>query len=310
VPLLYAIFASFANPLHNTAMRPFSQKRIYLDYAAATPVCDEAERAYARAARLSGNPGASHQEGREAKRVLDDARASIARELAVKPREIIFTSGSTEANNFAIVGENVPTAVVSSTDKILSTVAARFYGHPSRSLRVLGVTGTNGKTTITYMMETLLRAAGRPAGVLGTIEYRWPGHAEPAVNTTPMAADVQRLLAGMKAAGVTDVAMEVSSHSLALGRVEDVSFSVGVFTNLTQDHLDFHKDMEGYFNAKARLFDLLARPEGPAGRRAVLNGDDQPAVGEMENPQQGDPPSRAGTPAQAAPAHDCPRATP
>lgn len=172
------------------------------------------------------------------------------------------------------VGESVPTAVVSSTDKILSTVAARFYGHPSRSLRVLGVTGTNGKTTITYMMETLLRAAGRPAGVLGTIEYRWPGHAEPAVNTTPMAADVQRLLAGMKAAGVTDVAMEVSSHSLALGRVEDVSFSVGVFTNLTQDHLDFHKDMERYFNAKARLFDLLARPEGPVGRRAVLNGDD------------------------------------
>ncbi len=85
-------------------MWPFSQKRIYLDYAAATPVCDEAARAYARAARLSGNPGASHKEGREAKRVLDDARASIARELAVKPREIIFTSGSTEANNFAIVG--------------------------------------------------------------------------------------------------------------------------------------------------------------------------------------------------------------
>lgn len=172
------------------------------------------------------------------------------------------------------VGEKVPTAIVPSTEKILSTVAARFHGHPSRSMRVLGVTGTNGKTTITYMMETLLRGAGRRAGVLGTIEYRWPGHVENAVNTTPMAADVQRLLAGMKAAGVTDVAMEVSSHSLALGRVEDVAFAVGVFTNLTRDHLDFHKDMEGYFNAKARLFDLLVRREGPGDRRALINGDD------------------------------------
>lgn len=167
---------------------------------------------------------------------------------------------------------SAPIAVVPSVDPLLSPLAARFYGHPSRGMAVAGVTGTNGKTTVTYMLERIFQAAGWSPGVIGTIGYRWAGKAETAPNTTPMAGEVQRLLAAMKADGVTHAAMEVSSHALALGRVEDVSFAAAVFTNLTRDHLDFHKDMDSYFEAKARLFDLLGR--SPTARGAVINADD------------------------------------
>jgi UDP-N-acetylmuramoyl-L-alanyl-D-glutamate--2,6-diaminopimelate ligase len=167
----------------------------------------------------------------------------------------------------------VPVVLVPSTAAALSGVAARYFDFPSRSLDVVGITGTNGKTTITYMLEKVWEGDKILGGVLGTIDYRWATHVEKAPNTTPHALDVQRLLAAMAADGVKRVAMEVSSHALALGRVEDVNFSVGVFTNLTQDHLDFHNDMEGYFRAKARLFELLQR-SSPPGRRAVINRDD------------------------------------
>jgi UDP-N-acetylmuramoyl-L-alanyl-D-glutamate--2,6-diaminopimelate ligase len=145
----------------------------------------------------------------------------------------------------------IPVVRVASTLESLSPISARFFGYPSKGLDVVGITGTNGKTTISYMLEHLWRLEGRRAGVLGTIEYRWPGHAEPAPNTTPQSIDVQRLLAAMGQERVTHVAMEVSSHALSLHRVDDVSLAVGVFTNLTQDHLDFHKSMEGYFDAKS-----------------------------------------------------------
>lgn len=167
----------------------------------------------------------------------------------------------------------VPVLVVPSAGALLSAVAARFYGRPSQHLDIIGVTGTNGKTTITYLLESVLQSVGKSVGVVGTIDYRWPGHREAAPNTTPHAADVQRLLAAMRDAGVGHVAMETSSHALALGRVDDVEFTVGVFTNLTQDHLDFHKDMEGYFEAKAGLFARLDRVGRPR-RRAVINRDD------------------------------------
>lgn len=167
----------------------------------------------------------------------------------------------------------VPVIVVPSTLAALSRVSANFYGHPSRGMTVAGVTGTNGKTTTTYMLESIFRAAGFSPGVIGTINYRWGTHSEKAPNTTPLSLDLQRLLARMKAAGVTHVAMEVSSHALALGRVEDVAFSSALFTNLTRDHMDFHKDMEAYFEAKARLFDLLRAPNGPGGF-AIINRDD------------------------------------
>jgi UDP-N-acetylmuramoyl-L-alanyl-D-glutamate--2,6-diaminopimelate ligase len=166
----------------------------------------------------------------------------------------------------------IPVAVLEAVESAVSPVAARFYGHPSKGLSVVGVTGTNGKTTITYMLERIFQAAGLSTGVIGTIEYRWAGRKEPAPNTTPMAGDIQRILAGMRSDGVSHVAMEVSSHALALGRVEDVAWTAAVFTNLTRDHLDFHKDMEHYFAAKARLFELLDR--SPNARGAVINNDD------------------------------------
>jgi UDP-N-acetylmuramoyl-L-alanyl-D-glutamate--2,6-diaminopimelate ligase len=167
-----------------------------------------------------------------------------------------------------------PQAVVPSVAKILSPLAARFHGHPSRGMTVAGVTGTNGKTTVTYMLESIFRRAGRRCGVVGTINYRWEGREEKAPNTTPLALDLQELLRRMRDDGVTHAAMEVSSHALALGRADDVAFSVAVFTNLTRDHLDFHRDMNDYFAAKARLFDLLAAAEGTKFRCAIINQDD------------------------------------
>jgi len=168
---------------------------------------------------------------------------------------------------------SVPTVVVPSTLQALSLLSARFFGHPSRWMDVVGVTGTNGKTTITWMLECLWKTLHRPAGVMGTITHRWPGHREQARNTTPLSVDVHRLLATMRGAGATVAAMEVSSHALAQERVEDVDFSVAVFTNLTQDHLDYHETMENYFKAKAHLFELLNQSPR-LNKRAVINRDD------------------------------------
>jgi UDP-N-acetylmuramoyl-L-alanyl-D-glutamate--2,6-diaminopimelate ligase len=167
----------------------------------------------------------------------------------------------------------VPVVLVGSTAASLSGIAARFFDHPSRFMDVVGVTGTNGKTTLTYLLENVWRLERISGGVMGTIDYRWANRVEKAPNTTPHALDVQRLLAAMREDGVKRVAMEVSSHALALGRVDDVHFSVGLFTNLTQDHLDFHKTMEEYFSAKALLFERLEKSARLV-RRAILNRDD------------------------------------
>ena len=120
---------------------------------------------------------------------------------------------------------------------------------------LLGVTGTNGKTTTSYLIDAGLRAAGHRTGLLGTIETRVAGEVVPSARTTPEATDLHALLAVMKERGVDAVAMEVSSHALALGRVDGVVFDVAAFTNLSQDHLDFHRDMADYFATKALLFD-------------------------------------------------------
>ncbi len=150
---------------------------------------------------------------------------------------------------------------------VLGDLAARVYGDPTARLTVIGVTGTSGKTTVAHLIEAGLAAAGRTTGLLGTVHTRIGG-ADPEVRrslpsafTTPEAPDLQALFAVMVEAGVTDVAMEVSSHALALGRVAGTRFAVGAFTNLSQDHLDFHPDMDDYFEAKARLF-----ATAPAGR--------------------------------------------
>ncbi len=137
----------------------------------------------------------------------------------------------------------------------LGELAARIYGDPTVRLKVIGVTGTSGKTTVAHLLEAGLTAAGRSSGLLGTVRTRIGEESLPSAFTTPEAPDLQAVFALMAERGVTDVAMEVSSHALALGRVAGTRFAVGAFTNLSQDHLDFHRDMADYFAAKARLFD-------------------------------------------------------
>ena len=138
-----------------------------------------------------------------------------------------------------------------STRAAISDLAAARYHTSERKLKILGVTGTNGKTTCAYLLEQLFLAMGHKVGVLGTVSYRWPGYCLPAPLTTPGPLEVHRALRDMEEAGAQVCVMEVSSHALAQGRVHDVPFAGACFTNLTQDHLDFHKDMEDYFAAKA-----------------------------------------------------------
>ena len=162
----------------------------------------------------------------------------------------------------------------------LAELAAVFYGRPSEELTVVGVTGTNGKTTTTYLLASVFDAAGWPCGRLGTVTFRiGPGDADErdASHTTPEASEIQRLLREMVSRGCKACAMEVSSHALVLHRVANLRFAAGIFTNLTRDHLDFHGDMQQYFAAKRRLFELL-----PSGAPAILNIDDPRGV-ELKN---------------------------
>jgi UDP-N-acetylmuramoyl-L-alanyl-D-glutamate--2,6-diaminopimelate ligase len=153
--------------------------------------------------------------------------------------------------------EGVVKIVVSDTRRALSRMSANFFGHPSRECMVIGVTGTNGKTTTTYLLASIAEAAGGKAGLIGTIEYRIGDKVITATHTTPESYELQRLLRQMVDAGCTAIVMEVSSHALEQHRVDDVRFASAVFTNLTQDHLDYHRTMEEYFAAKRRLFLML-----------------------------------------------------
>ncbi|CAM3024523.1 UDP-N-acetylmuramoyl-L-alanyl-D-glutamate--2,6-diaminopimelate ligase [Skermania piniformis] len=150
---------------------------------------------------------------------------------------------------------SVPVLVHERPRDVLGEVSASIYGDPSQRLEVIGITGTSGKTTTAYLVEAGLLAAGRTVGLVGTIETKLRGDRVPSALTTPEAPQLHALFAAMLEQGVDTVVMEVSSHALALGRVAGVSFAVGAFTNLSQDHLDFHADFEDYFAAKARLFD-------------------------------------------------------
>jgi UDP-N-acetylmuramoyl-L-alanyl-D-glutamate--2,6-diaminopimelate ligase len=149
----------------------------------------------------------------------------------------------------------VPQVRVPSVRALMGPLAAAVLGRPSEALRVLGVTGTNGKTTVTYLIEAMVRAAGGRPGVVGTVEVRIDGHPEPGDHTTPEAPELQRLLARMRDAGCDTVAMEVSSHALDQGRVDGTRFAVACFTNLSHEHLDYHGTLDAYFEAKASLFD-------------------------------------------------------
>jgi UDP-N-acetylmuramoyl-L-alanyl-D-glutamate--2,6-diaminopimelate ligase len=184
-----------------------------------------------------------------------------------------FAAQAVENGAVALVVErplevDVPQLVVPDARRAMAPVADEFFGHPSEELQIAGVTGTNGKTTTSFLLYSILAAAGRRPGLLGTIESRVGGERRPAVRTTPEAIDVQRALREMLDAGDRSCAMEATSHGSELGRLDRVRFAVLVFTNLSQDHLDFHGTMERYFEAKRRLF---TETEPPA---AINVGDD------------------------------------
>lgn len=159
--------------------------------------------------------------------------------------------------------------VVSDSRKALALLAANFYDHPSKKLRLIGVTGTNGKTTTTHLIKSILETSGERVGLIGTIEYMIGGETIPATHTTPESLELNQLFAEMVAKGCSVAVMEVSSHSLAMHRVHGLDFSAGVFTNLTQDHLDFHGSMDRYFEAKQMLFDGMT-----SSSFVIVNSDD------------------------------------
>lgn len=172
----------------------------------------------------------------------------------------------------------IPLVVVPDTRKALALLAAQFYGHPANYLNLIGVTGTNGKTTVTHLLEAIFKAKGDTTGVIGTVGYKIKNKLLPAQYTTPESLDLEELLREMVAKKVNTVLMEVSSHAISLDRVYQLPFDVAVFTNLTQDHLDFHKTMESYWEAKSSWFHslpsvlpLTVPPKKPV---AVLNLDD------------------------------------
>jgi len=170
--------------------------------------------------------------------------------------------------------KNVAWIKVSDTRQALGRIAAVVYGEPTTEMALVGITGTNGKTTLTFLLEAIIAASGGCPGVIGTITYRWSGREHAASRTTPEASDLQSMFQEMAAAGVTHALIEASSHGLELDRLEGCHFDVAVFTNLSQDHLDFHGNFEDYFLAKRILFNRLlpdSRKENPT---AVINLDD------------------------------------
>ena len=230
-------------------------------------------------ARLHGDPavavtGITHDSRQVRRGDLYLARAGA------QTHGISFVTDALTAGATAVLtdAESVAPAVAAGSAAVVEVpdpravtgpAAAWVYGDPSHQLLVIGVTGTNGKTTTAYLIEAGFRAAGRRTGLVGTIESLVAGTAMPSLRTTPEATDLQALFAVMREQSVTAVAMEVSSHALALDRVAGTVFAVAGFTNLSQDHLDFHGDMEGYFAAKARLF----APQ--LSRRGVVDIDDE-----------------------------------
>lgn len=167
-----------------------------------------------------------------------------------------------------------PTVIkVANSRRALGILAKNFYRHPSSHLFLIGVTGTNGKTTVTYLLEAIFRAAGFSVGVLGTVNYRFKGKVLAAPNTTPESFEMQRILREMVNDGVTHVVAEVSSHAIDLKRVDDCAFDLGIFTNLSAEHLDYHKTMENYFQAKRRFFEEVL-PAGGKEHRMIVNIDD------------------------------------
>ena len=165
---------------------------------------------------------------------------------------------------------------VDNSRRALGALAKNYFGDPSARLCLVGVTGTNGKTTTTYILESILSAAGCKCGVIGTVNYRYNDKIYPAPNTTPESYEMQKIMRTMADEGVTHVIAEVSSHALDLKRVDDCDFDLGVFTNLTHEHLDYHLTMENYFQAKKRFFaEVLPQSKKVHSQKMVINGDDR-----------------------------------
>lgn len=194
-----------------------------------------------------------------------------------------FIESAIRAGAAAVVAEDVskvpagtPCATVADSREAMALMAALYYGNPTDRLPLVGITGTNGKTTTSYMIEAILEAAGMPTAVLGTVSYRFREKTIPAPHTTPESVELQKVLAEMEGLGAKAVVMEVSSHALEQRRVEGCRFDAGVFTNLTRDHLDYHLDMESYLASKMLLFSRHLSPDGIKPRRmAAVNMDDQ-----------------------------------
>lgn len=184
---------------------------------------------------------------------------------------VISASRYDEFKRLAGLGVNV--LLSGNTRSALSALSSAFYGNPSGKMHVTGVTGTNGKTSFTYILESVYASAGIPCGVIGTVNYRWGGKTLPAPNTTPESKDIHELLKTMLDEGITHVIMEISSHALELNRADNIDLDCAVFTNLTGDHLDFHKTLDAYFNAKKKIFTLLDKSP-KKNRFAMINTDD------------------------------------
>lgn len=190
-----------------------------------------------------------------------------------------FALDAVERGAIAVVSESPapegfckPWIQVEHGRQALALASRSFYGKPDERIVLIGITGTNGKTTTSYLVDAVLRAAGKTTALVGTIEYHLAGRVLPAANTTPESLDLHRLLAELEKLGGTHATMEVSSHALALGRVYGIDFHTAIFSNLTRDHLDFHRTMEDYFAAKQMLF--TGAGAGPP-RFAVVNRDDE-----------------------------------
>jgi UDP-N-acetylmuramoyl-L-alanyl-D-glutamate--2,6-diaminopimelate ligase len=221
---------------------------------------------------------------REVTGVRYDSRRVTAGNLFVAVRGDVFDGHSfieqaVDKGAIAVVGEQAALSkratviVVPDSREALAQLASTFFGHPSGKLKMIGVTGTNGKSTTAFLIKHLLERAGQSSGLIGTIQYEIGERRLPASRTTPESLDLQELLSQCAEAGCRNVVIEVSSHALSQGRSNEIEFAVGVFTNLTRDHLDFHRGMKDYFEAKARLFESLRRSLRED-RKAVINVDD------------------------------------
>ena len=178
------------------------------------------------------------------------------------------------AEEFKGLQGNLPKVRVPDSRQALSKLAIHFYDHPFEGINLIGITGTNGKTTTSYILESILSAAGATPGVIGTINYRFLGKTRSAPVTTPESLDLMHFLREMADGGVTDVIIEISSHALDQKRTGDCPFRVAVFTNFSRDHLDYHKTMEEYFRAKSLLFQGLKKSERAYETSAIINMDD------------------------------------